>query len=184
MHATVWSVMWRPRVMNVVSAVSVATFGAMCRRERVHVKIGGLRRTSGAIELRARVTRSQRLHDGQCRDEDTAKRHLAQLPGRLQHHAECVVAMAQPIAPPAFAWSLTRTFQPPPASLTKYTGRQLPCCGVVFAGCWPWARLGVAKKSEEDLRALFSYLTQGRRFAYLESSRSSPWQSTMGWPNP
>ena len=84
-----WSVMWRPRVMNVVSAVSVATFGAMCRRERVHVKIGGLRRTSGAIELRARVTRSQRLHDGQCRDEDTAKRHLAQLPGRLQHHAEC-----------------------------------------------------------------------------------------------
>ena len=51
--------------------------------------------------------------------------------------------------------------------------------------CWvlalgpPWR----GKKSEEDLRALFSYLTQGRRFAYLESSRSSPWHSTMGWQN-
>ena len=179
-----WSVTRRPSVLNLVSAVSVATFGAMCRRECVHVKIGGLRRTCGAIELRARVIRSRRLHDGQCRDEDTAKRHLAQLPGRLQHHAECVVAMAQPIAPPAFAWSLTRTFQPPPASLTKYTGHQLPCCVVVFAGCWPWARLGRGKKISGGPPALFSYLTQGRRFAYLESSRSSPWHSTMGWPNP
>ena len=41
-----------------------------------------------------------------------------------------------------------------------------------------------AKKISGGPPALFSYLTQGRRFAYLESSRSSPWQSTMGWPNP
>ena len=41
-----------------------------------------------------------------------------------------------------------------------------------------------AKKISGGPPALFSYLTQGRRFAYLESSRSSPWHSTMGWPNP
>ena len=81
--------MWRPRVMNVVSAVSVATFGAMCRRERVQVKIGGIRRTSGAMELRAHAMRPQRLHDGQCREEDTAKRpaRSAAWP-RLQRHAQ------------------------------------------------------------------------------------------------
>ena len=94
-----------------------------------------------------------------------------------------VVAMAQPIAPPAFAWSLTRTFQPPPAVADEVHGS--PAAVLCRSICWVLAlgRLGVAKKSEEDLRALFSYLTQGRRFAYLESSRSSPWQSTMGWPN-
>ena len=178
-----WSVTRRPRVLNLVSAVSVATFGAMCRRERVHVKIGGLRRTSGAIELRARVTRSQRLHDGQCRDEDTAKHHLAQLPGRLQHHAECDGDGTAHRAP---SFRLEPNTHIPAAAGVADEVHGSPAAVLCRSICWvlalgpPWR----GKKSEEDLRALFSYLTQGRRFAYLESSRSSPWHSTMGWPNP
>ena len=78
-----WSVMWRPRVMNVVSAVSVATFGAMCRHERVQVKIGGLRRTSGAMELRAHAMRPQHSMTANVETKILPNAQLAQLPGRV-----------------------------------------------------------------------------------------------------
>ena len=78
-----WSVTRRPRVLNLVSAVSVATFGAMCRHERVQVKIGGLRRTSGAMELRAHAMRPRHSMTANVETKILPNAQLAQLPGRV-----------------------------------------------------------------------------------------------------
>ena len=107
---------------------------------------------------------------------------LAQLPGRV---CSAMPSSGDGTAQPASSFRLEPNKHIRPAAGVADEVHGSPAAVLCRSVCWvlalgpPWR----GKKSEEDLRALFSYLTQGRRFAYLESSRSSPWHSTMGWQN-
>ena len=62
-----------------------------------------------------------------------SRRRYCQTPSSLSclaaSAAPCpAVVTAQRSPPPAFGWSLTSTFDPPLASLTRYTGRERPRC--------------------------------------------------------